>query len=76
MKDKFKLKNVTIHIDQSPSERVKGKYWLRSINPESPISAWGSPEEIGMLFGVWLSRTVAAMQNNNCSLIKIDLSWE
>lgn len=76
MKDTFKLNNVTIHIDQSPSERAKGAYWLRSINPESPISAWGRPEEIGMLFGEWLSRTIAAMEKNNCSLIKIDLSWE
>ena len=76
MKDTFKLNNVTIHIDQTPSEREKGAYWLRSINPESPISAWGKPEEIGKLFGEWLSRTIAAMEKNNCSLIKIDLSWE
>ena len=76
MEDKFKLKNVTIHIDQTPLEREKGAYWLRSINPESPISAWGKPEEIGQLFGTWLSKTIAAMEKNNCKLIKMDISWE
>lgn len=76
MENEFKLKNVTIAIDQTPLEREKGIYWLRSINPDSPISAWGQPEEIGILFGKWLCNTIAAMEKNNCKCIKIDISWE
>lgn len=76
MKDKFALKNVSIHIDQTLIEREKGCYWLRSINPNSPVSAWGKPNEIGQLFGEWLGNTIAAMNKNNCKLIKIDMSWE
>lgn len=76
MEDTFKMKNVTIHIDQTSLERKKGVYWLRSINPENPISLYGKPQEIGKSFGDCLSRTIAAMEKNNCKLIKIDISWE
>lgn len=76
MKDTFELKNVTILIDQTLLEREKDEYWLRSINPESPLSVWGKPFEIGQLFGIWLNNTVSAMKKNNCKLIKMDISWE
>lgn len=76
MKDEFKLKNVTIHIDQTLLEQEKGCYYLRAINPSSPVSCWGTPDHIGQTFGKWLSDTITAMEKNNCKLIKIDLSWE
>lgn len=76
MKDTFELKNVSINIDQTPMERKRGIYWLRSINPVSPLSAWGKPNELGQIFGIWLANTIEAMNKNNCKLIKIDISWE
>ena len=76
MKDTFKLKHVTIIIDQSSLEREKGDYYLRATDPRNPISAWGKPEKIGQLFGIWLSNTIKVMNKNKCKLIKIHLSWE
>lgn len=78
MKEKFALKNVTIVIDQYPKERKKGKgmYYLRATNNNSPLQAYGTPHELGCRFGQWLSNTIAAMDNNDCSTIKMELKWE
>lgn len=76
MKDKFTLKKVTIHIDQTLMERKKGLYYLQATEDTSPLSFQGKPYEIGEIFGKWLGNTIAAMDKNNCKLIKIDISWE
>lgn len=76
MKEEFALKNVTIVIDQTPKEREKGWYYLRSINENSPLQAYGSPVEIGTRFGQWLNNTIAAMAKNDCKMIKIEVKWE
>lgn len=74
--EKFALKNVTIVIDQTPMEREKGLYYLRATNVNSPLQAFGTPEELGTRFGQWLSNTIAVMQKNDCKTIKIDMKWE
>ncbi len=76
MSKKFALKKVTIHIDQSQIEKEKGLYYLQATSDTSPLSFQGKPYEIGEAFGKWLGNTIAAMDINNCKLIKIDLSWE
>ena len=76
MKHEFGLKNVTIVIDQTASEREKGVYYLRAIEHNSPLQAFGTPYEISTLLGQWLSNTLNKMSKNNCKTIKIEFSWE
>ena len=76
MKDEFKLKSVSIVIDQTQLEREKGLFYLRAINVDSPLHSYGTPKEIGERFGQWLSNTLAAMQNNEYKTIKMELKWE
>lgn len=76
MKDTFKLKNVTLVIDQTPMEQEKGVYYLRATNDNSPLQCYGTPEHIGNTFGQWLSNTIAAMDKNDCKIIKMELTWE
>lgn len=76
MKDEFKLKSVSILIDQTQHEHKKGLFYLRATNVDSPLQSYGTPQEIGERFGQCLSNTLAAMQKNNCKIIKIELKWE
>lgn len=76
MKDEFKLKNVTIVIDQTPTERQRGKYYLRATNMNSPLEILGTSGEVSEIFSQWLYNTMNAMGRNNCSKIKMELTWE
>lgn len=76
MKDEFKLKNVTIVIDQTPMEHKYDVYYLRATTLHSPLNSFGTAEHISEMFCVWLCNTINAMDKNDCKKIKMDLTWE
>lgn len=72
----FDLKNVTIVIDQKPTDQKYGWYHLAATNPNSPIRICDTPKQIGEYFGNWLSNTIERMEENHCKTIKMELTWE
>lgn len=73
---KFALKKVTIVIDQTAMEHEKGLYYLRATDIDSPLQSYGTPQEIGERMGQWISNTIAAMNENKCKVIKMEITWE
>lgn len=73
---KFALKKVTIVIDQTKMEREKGLYYLRAIDFNSPLQSHGTPQKISEIFAKWLSNTIAAMNQNDCKLIEMEITWK
>lgn len=76
METKFDVKQVTIIIDQTEMEREDSHYYLRAIAENSPVSSYGTATEIGQQFGQMLSNTIAAMTENNCKIIIMEISWK
>lgn len=72
----FALKKVTIVIDQTAMERLKGLYYLRAIDFNSPLQSHGTAQEISERFSQWLSNTINAMDENNCKVIKMEITWK
>lgn len=73
---KFALKKVTIVIDQTKMERERGLYYLRATDIHSPLQSHGTPQKISKNFGQWLSNTIAAMNENECKVIKMEITWK
>lgn len=76
METKFEVKQVTIIIDQTEMEREDGHYYLRATADNSPVCSYGTATEIGQQFGQMLSNTIAAMAENNCQTIIMEISWK
>lgn len=76
MNNEFKLNDVTIIIDQTPLEKEKNCYYLRAEEFDSPLSSWGPADIVSNRFAQWLENTLNAMSVNDCSTIKMTISWK
>lgn len=74
--DTFYVRKVEIIIDQSEEEKAAGLYYCRTTKPRTTTEIQGTPQEIGDMFGKWVTNTISAMEKNHASRIKMQISWE